>query len=1549
VFSEYLDKLIKSKSYGRQEDIAQAGVKATADDISLEDRNEQMEAQLAEKFSLQANLGRVLINKINASEFFTEIKAEKADFFGSFFRFIDTVLKIPVTYADRHKMKEELGGKLLPGEIFKQLGVSLDGVDLSKYDLKGANLSGLDLSSAILQGCNLSGAVLENVNLSRADLEGCNLSDVVMEHVNLYRAHLNKAIMKNIKADDVNFQNAYLRHADLEGAEIKNSNLVRASLYDSNLKDSRLTKIQVCETSMNRSDLRGAQFKDFHYNQLLKEQRYPQSLSLNDSALDEWTQLPQDLSHSLLGVLWPDNYNLQSHNLTHAKLGNLDNIQSPDQLPTDLNEVFILSPVINRLDLSQKNLDNSFIVAGCDARPASGKNIINIDHLPAKLVNVTFQEVNFDNQDLSKLSFDPSCKFYDCSFENTKFPDDFKCQLIDSYLGADNSLLKTMPVKDFLENCSDLDSFCGYVQNYFRGNPLGLIRSLNSLLVNNKLRSGGLGNILKNEHLSIINMLSEQALKDRPNLKAYVNFMESFLNREADNHIETSNVDTKLLGSLVQEGLSSEDADTRRSTLKTLSFLAQLDYTLIESIDGISSVDKSYIEKLKNISQNPNKRLVIHELTEGIDNGYSKIIQLAIKNLSTEEFDSFCDKFSLSLKVYGGKKIFNSPLTELAEEFEKEKNYNFKNFMDSLNQILEFNDIPRTTQMVKRKKYFTLSPDLVLKIVKGKETNAALSNQSMDDYAKTAAASKYQINSFAQSVYPPKRKEIMECLSSLDSLKIELGSMEKLNTDLKIFELSDNKEKLIDLKDSKLLSSFPELLEKLIEHGTGQHSGHSYPLMEHTLKAIIKANEDFKQLATMKGKLPYSGEDLEDLNIILLIHDLGKLTARDHGQDDYNSDHDKESIKLLELFSQRMGFNQLRKARLHSLFFAKETFSDINAKERSSHQAFLIGDIKTLELGYLAAKADSYAVHGSDQWFLDHVDEINKLKDRISYHTPPNKANAALFNVLDYPELIFKNSVTEERGGVPIARIDPDHSLLVHATREPHEFPLLTLVTGGVFNNTPIKDTPLLSTSTIHGGNYSNIGFTLLGITAGAIHSVSSTDMTSGCKKTISDNDAGGELRTFDLIKKFLYKNPDAVNYDGWVGLSDNEKVSFVEDLLIYHMTYKPEPIFGYAEAELHEFVSPKARRDFLSLGKDIRGALDSTHGYNEIVIKPGEVVSMVLLPGFDENEDALENALKYAKHFKVPVYILEPKPLPAAPAELVSLTGVLPTNVSSDEAMKTVSLPTLNRLVRGNPSASKEDHEKIYESLARLSDEDLFILSNAISNVIKKPSEVEVSSSVANFLKELTPELSLISIRRFKALVDTNIQVRKALGLNLINNNNLSTLMPAFPVSAFDEDEVTEKVDLLLDLNKRIDQMKGLGILGDQQAETLKKNMGAQAGKTTYLYRQKGSLNRLVYLAAEAKQRGESFGQEQVAKYIMAKDTVDPKIEEQQLGTLDRVKINEFIRSSSNIYVGQGTFYGIARLGGEILDKMLNQEDYLERVLEGMEKRGLKILISTK
>jgi hypothetical protein len=208
----------------------------------------------------------------------------------------------------------------------------------------------------------------------------------------------------------------------------------------------------------------------------------------------------------------------------------------------------------------------------------------------------------------------------------------------------------------------------------------------------------------------------------------------------------------------------------------------------------------------------------------------------------------------------------------------------------------------------------------------------------------------------------------------------------------------------------------------------------------------------------------------------------------------------------------------------------------------------------------------------------------------------------------------------------------------VHATREPHTFPLLTLGTGGVFNNTPIKDTPLLSASTIYGGSYSTAGSTLLGITAGAIHSVAPEQMISGAKKTISDNDAGGELGTFDLIKKFLYKNPDAVNYDGWVGLSDHEKVSFVEDLLIYHMTYKPEPIFGYAEAELHEFVSPKARHDFLSLYKDIRDTLDSTHEHNEIVIKPGEVVSMVLVPG-DVNYD---KALEYARHFNVPVYILE-------------------------------------------------------------------------------------------------------------------------------------------------------------------------------------------------------------------------------------------------------------------------------------------------------------------
>ena len=279
-------------------------------------------------------------------------------------------------------------------------------------------------------------------------------------------------------------------------------------------------------------------------------------------------------------------------------------------------------------------------------------------------------------------------------------------------------------------------------------------------------------------------------------------------------------------------------------------------------------------------------------------------------------------------------------------------------------------------------------------------------------------------------------------------------------------------------------------------------------------------------------------------------------------------------------------------------------------------------------------------------------------------------------------------------------------------------------------------------------------------------------------------------------------------------------------------------------------------------------------------------------------------------------------------------MTAFVKTNVLEDQ-METVSLPKY-QLTHDKISSLPDSHAQFYKSLDTLSDEHLFILSKEI----QKTGQIEVPSPVADVLRESAHELPLISYRERQALVDTIISARKAQELGLIDDKNLPKLIPDFPIGLFDAKRVAEKVGLLLKLNDRIDQMKGLGILDDQQVKTLKKNMGAQAEETTYLYRQKSSLNKLVYLAAEAKQRSESFGPEQVTQYITTKDMLNPKIEDQQIGTLDNTRINKFLRSFSGDR--QAVPFRINRLGEKILDKWLKQEDHSYLVSEGMELRGL-------
>jgi hypothetical protein len=279
-------------------------------------------------------------------------------------------------------------------------------------------------------------------------------------------------------------------------------------------------------------------------------------------------------------------------------------------------------------------------------------------------------------------------------------------------------------------------------------------------------------------------------------------------------------------------------------------------------------------------------------------------------------------------------------------------------------------------------------------------------------------------------------------------------------------------------------------------------------------------------------------------------------------------------------------------------------------------------------------------------------------------------------------------------------------------------------------------------------------------------------------------------------------------------------------------------------------------------------------------------------------------------------------------------MTAFFETHVFNQ--METISLPKYQKETRANFNSRANNDKAIYESLGTLSDEHL----SSLSQVIQKTGEVEVPRPVADLLRELEPKLSSIRPNRLQHILDTSILIREAQKLDLIDDKNLPKLIPDFPIGLFDAKRVAEKIGLLLKLNDRIDQMKKLGILDDQQVETLKKNMGTQASETMYLYRQKSSLNKLVYLAAEAKQLGESFGPEKVTQYITTKDMLNQDVKDQQIGTLDNTRINKFLRSFSGDR--QGVPFRIGRLGEKILDKMLKQEAYSDLVSKGMELRGL-------
>lgn len=154
---------------------------------------------------------------------------------------------------------------------------NLEGVDLSKINLKEAmlskaNLSGVDLTQACLKNAylleaNLRFAHLINANLAGADLSGANLRGANLTGADLTGAYLSKADLSNATLTKANLTRAILRGTCLQGTALISTNLtdtdlIYTNLTDANLKNAVLVHTNLAFAILNWTDLR---YTDLEY------------------------------------------------------------------------------------------------------------------------------------------------------------------------------------------------------------------------------------------------------------------------------------------------------------------------------------------------------------------------------------------------------------------------------------------------------------------------------------------------------------------------------------------------------------------------------------------------------------------------------------------------------------------------------------------------------------------------------------------------------------------------------------------------------------------------------------------------------------------------------------------------------------------------------------------------------------------------------------------------------------------------------------------------------------------------------------------------------------------------------------------------------------------------------------------------------------------------------------------------------------------------------------------------------------------------------------
>jgi uncharacterized protein YjbI with pentapeptide repeats len=175
--------------------------------------------------------------------------------------------------------------------------------EVQRLNMQGVNLTKCDLRSA-----NLQGVILNEANLTQADLSHANLRRAHLKNAFLIKTRLYYADLRDSDLTGAKLGYAALSNANLNKARLVETSFVGAHLTEASLRGAQLFKVDLSNAFLSKADLTGAEL----YETDLDKTRFLSLDQLLSAKYGKSTKLPSNLIDQL--NKWKEMQNKETEN-----------------------------------------------------------------------------------------------------------------------------------------------------------------------------------------------------------------------------------------------------------------------------------------------------------------------------------------------------------------------------------------------------------------------------------------------------------------------------------------------------------------------------------------------------------------------------------------------------------------------------------------------------------------------------------------------------------------------------------------------------------------------------------------------------------------------------------------------------------------------------------------------------------------------------------------------------------------------------------------------------------------------------------------------------------------------------------------------------------------------------------------------------------------------------------------------------------------------------------------------------------------------------------